>query len=167
MSSFQSQRLQLTRFQMSDARDVFACVTPAITRYLTWDPLPWEEYLALSEAGIRANDPNQFNFVIRRRDTNECLGMTALEHADQPSPEIGLWLKETAHGQGYGREVVEALIGWTSQALGKESFTYPVAVQNTASRRIAERLGGSIVAQLQRLKYKAVVYQVPAKNSAP
>lgn len=152
---------------MSDARDVFAGITPAITRWLTWDPPTWDEYVALAEAGIRANDPNQFNFVIRRRDTNECLGMTALEHADQPSPEIGLWLKEAAHGQAFGREVVEALIAWASQTLRKESFTYPVAVENTASRRIAERLGGTIIGNLTRPKYEAVVYKIPASHSAP
>ncbi len=159
---FQSKRLRFTRFQMSDARDVFACITPAITRYLTWDPPTWDEYVALSEAGIRANNPHQFNFVIRRSDTNECLGMTALEHADQPSPEIGLWLKETTHGQGYGREVVEALIAWAAQTLGKDSFTYPVAVQNTASRRVAERLGGTLAGTLTRPKYEAVIYRIPA-----
>jgi RimJ/RimL family protein N-acetyltransferase len=161
---FQSPRLNFARFTMADAHDVFACITPAITRYLTWDPLPWEEYRALSEAGIRANNPNQFNFVVRRRDTNDCLGMTALEHADQPSPEIGLWLKEAAHGQGYGREVVEALIAWVAQTFGKESFTYPVATLNTASRRIAERLGGTIVGNVTRPKYEAVIYRIPAKS---
>jgi RimJ/RimL family protein N-acetyltransferase len=33
----------------------------------------------------------------------ECLGMAGLEDADSVSPEIGLWLKESAHGQGFGR----------------------------------------------------------------
>jgi RimJ/RimL family protein N-acetyltransferase len=164
MMSFQSARLTFSRFTMAGAADVFACITPAITRYLTWEPLPWEDYVALSEAGIRANNPNQFNFVLRRRDTNECLGMTALEHADQPAPEIGLWLRESAHGQGYGSEVVEALIAWAAQSLGRESFTYPVATQNTASRRIAERLGGTVTGNVTRPKYEAAIYRIPAKS---
>src|SRR6185369_13174565 len=98
MSLIQTPRLQLASFQMTDAADVFACITPAITRYLTWDPPTWDEYLALCEAGERA-DSNTCSFVIRRSDTDECLGMAALEHADRPAPEIGLWLKEAAHGQ--------------------------------------------------------------------
>jgi RimJ/RimL family protein N-acetyltransferase len=163
MVSFQSPRLQFTRFTMADAPDVFACITPAITRYLTWDPPTWGEYLALSEASIRANNPNQFNFVVRRRDTNECLGMAALEDADQAAPEIGLWLKETAHGQGYGHEVVEVLIAWASQTLGKDAFTYPVAVENTASRHIAERLGGTVIGRITRKKYDAVIYRIPTR----
>jgi hypothetical protein len=109
MLSLHSPHLQLTQFQLSDARDVFACITPAITRYLTWEPPTWDEYIALCEERQRINDPNEFSFVIRRIDTSECLGMAALEHANQPSPELGLWLKETAHGQGFGGEVVEAV----------------------------------------------------------
>jgi RimJ/RimL family protein N-acetyltransferase len=164
MLSFQSPRLQFSHFEMADARDVFACITPAITRYLTWEPPTWDEYVARCEAQLRARDPNEFSFVIRRSDSNECLGMAALEHADQPSPEIGLWLKETAHGQGFGREVVEALIAWASQSLGIQSFTYPVAVQNTASRRIAEALSGKTIGRLPRAKYQAVIYRIPAKT---
>jgi RimJ/RimL family protein N-acetyltransferase len=163
MSPIHSTRLQLLSFQMADAADVFACITPAITRYLTWDPPTWDEYLALCEAQLRANDANEFSLVIRRRDTNECLGIAALEHADHASPEIGLWLKESAHGQGYGREVVETVIAWASNNFGKESFIYPVAVQNTASRRIAEGLGGRIVGSVTRPKYEAVVYRIPRK----
>ena len=32
--------------------------------------------------------------------------MTAVESCDTESPELGLWMKESAHGQGFGREVV-------------------------------------------------------------
>ena len=164
MSLILSARLQFRKFQMADTEEVFSCITPAITRYLTWDPPSWDEYLALCEAGERAPDPNTYSFVIRRRDGNECLGVAALEHADRPAPEIGLWLKESAHGQGYGREVVEALIVWASQALGRKGFIYPVAEQNTASRRIAEGLRGEVIGTLDRPKYRAVVYQIPAKS---
>ena len=55
--------------------------------------------------------------------------MASLEDADSVSPELGLWLKETAHGQGFGREVVVALVEWGHATLGKGSFIYPVAIQ--------------------------------------
>ena len=74
--------------------------------------------------------------------------MAGLEDADSVSPEIGRWLKESEHGQGFGREVVTALVEWGHATLGKESFTYPVAIQNIASRRIAENLHGEIIGWL-------------------
>ena len=53
------------------------------------------------------------------------------------------------------------MLQWGHAALGKRSFTYPVAVQNTASRRIAERLRGEIVGKRSNPKYESVVYRIP------
>ena len=90
--------------------------------------------------------------------------MTAVEDTDTASPELGLWLKESAHGQGFGSEVVAALAEWAHKNLGKESFLYPVAVQNTASRRIAEGLHGEIIGTRTNPKYESVVYKIPWKS---
>ena len=69
--------------------------------------------------------------------------------------------KESAHRQGFGREVVAALVEWGHAALGKESFIYPVAIQNIASRRIAENLHGEIIGNRTNPKYDSVVYRIP------
>ena len=158
-----SSRLQLSQFQIIDAGEVFACITPAITRFMRWEPPSWNEYIARCEERVRAPNPNTFTFVIRRRDSRECLGMTGLEDTDKPSPELGLWIKESAHGQGFGREVVTALAEWAHKNLGKESFLYPVAVANTASRRIAEGLHGEIIGTRTSPKYDSVVYKISWK----
>jgi RimJ/RimL family protein N-acetyltransferase len=68
---------------------------------------------------------------------------------------------ESAHGQGFGREVVPSLTEWGHASLGKESFTYPVAVENTASRRIAENLHGEIIGNRTNPIYDSVVYRIP------
>jgi len=81
---------------------------------------------------------------------------------DSISPELGLWLKESSHGQGFGREVVAALIEWGHGTLGKQGFIYPVAVQNAASRRIAESLRGEIIGSRTNPKYESVVYKIPS-----
>ena len=160
MIVIQSPRLQLSQFQITDAEEVFACITPAITRFMRWEPPSWSEYKARCEERLRAPNLNTLSFVIRRRASNECLGMTGLEESDRPSPELGLWIKESAHGQGFGREVVAALAGWAHKNLGKDSFIYPVAVQNTASRRIAEGFQGEIIGHRTNPKYESVVYRI-------
>jgi RimJ/RimL family protein N-acetyltransferase len=164
MIIIESPRLQLSQFQITDAEEVFACITPTITRFMRWDPPTWSEYVARCEQRLRASNPNILSFVIRRRDSNECLGMAGLEGSDRPSPELGLWIKESAHRQGFGREVVAALAGWAHKNLGKESFIYPVAVQNTASRRIAEGFQGKIIGHGTNPKYESVVYRIPWKT---
>ncbi|MBV8650085.1 MAG: GNAT family N-acetyltransferase, partial [Alphaproteobacteria bacterium] len=76
--------------------------------------------------------------------------------------------KETAHGFGYGREAVAALIAWVARELGLRSVTYPVVEQNWPSRKLAESLGGIIIGN--RLLKKSggvsnamVVYRIPAR----
>ena len=165
MIVIQSPRLQLSQFQMMDAQDVFRCITPAIAKFMPWEPPSWSEYLARCQKRVQAPEPNQFSFVIRRLDNRECLGMASFEGADFVSPELGLWLKESAHGQGFGREVVAALVEWGHATLGKGSFIYPVAIQNTASRRIAENLHGEIIGNRTNPKYDSVIYRIPFHES--
>jgi RimJ/RimL family protein N-acetyltransferase len=164
MIVIRSPRLQLSQFQLRDAPEVFKCITPSIAKFMPWEPPSWSEYLARCEKREQAPEPNQFPFVIRRFDNNECLGMASFEDADSVSPELGLWLKESAHGQGFGREVVGALVEWGRATLGKTSFLYPVAVQNTASRRIAESLHGEIIGNRTNPKYDSVVYRIPSTS---
>jgi len=161
MIVIQSPRLQLSQFQMTDAPEVFAGITPAIAKFMRWEPPSWSEYVTRCEKREPAAEANQFSFVIWRLDNRECLGMASFEDADAVSPEVGLWLKESAHGQGFGREVVAALVKWGHATFGKGSFLYPVAVENTASRRIAEKLGGEIIGSRSNSKYESVVYRIP------
>jgi len=167
MIVIRSPRVQLIQFQMTDAQEVFGCITPAIAKFMPWEPPLWREYLARCEKRVGAPEPNEFSFVIRRLDNKECLGMASFEGADSVSPELGLWLKESVHGQGFGREVVAALVEWGHVTLGKESFLYPVAIQNTASRRIAEYLCGEIIGNLKKPKYDSVVYRIPFYEASP
>ncbi len=88
--------------------------------------------------------------------------MASLEDAHSVCPEMGLWLKESAHGQGLGRKVVTELVEWGQAFLGKGCFIYPVAVQNIASRRIAENLGGEIIGTRKNSKYDSVIYRIPS-----
>ena len=79
MIGFQSPRLQLSQFQMADAPEVFQCITPAIAKFMPWEPPSWSEYVARCEKRVRAPEPNNFSFVIRRLNNMECLGMASLE----------------------------------------------------------------------------------------
>jgi RimJ/RimL family protein N-acetyltransferase len=167
MIVIRSPRLQLLQFQMTDAQEVFGCITPAIAKFMPWEPPSWSEYVARCERRVQTPEPNKFSFVIRRLDNRKCLGMASLEDADSVSPELGLWLKQSAHGQGFGREVVNALVEWGHTTLGKESFHYPVAVHNTASRRIVENLRGEIIGNLKKPKYDSVVYRIPFYEPSP
>jgi RimJ/RimL family protein N-acetyltransferase len=135
---------------------------------MAWDlPESYDEYRSHCERRAQFEDQTNFRLVIRHKETTECLGIAGLEGTDDPFPELGIWLKEAAHGHGYDREAVQAIAEWASTTLKKESFIYPVAVQNTPSRRIAEGLNGEIIGNRTSPKYDSVVYKIPALRPQP
>ena len=81
--------------------------------------------------------------------------------ARDAEPELGIWIREDVHGQGYGREAVAALAAWARATFAPQSLRYPVAEPNTASRRIALGLGGVEVERQSLSKYVLVVYRIP------
>lgn len=165
--AFRSARLRFARFTIEDAAEVHACITPEVTRFMRWDPPPsFEAFRERRLAELRAGDGPDRSFVIRRADTMGCLGVCAVEGIAAPVPEVGLWLRAEAHGRGFGSETVAALLAWAAARLGRRAFDYPVAVDNVASRRIAERLGGAVVARRTTAKYEAVVYRIAAGRPA-
>ena len=88
--------------------------------------------------------------------------MVGLHGIGDAEPELGVWIKESAHGQGYGREAVRAVVTWASQRLDIRMFAYPVAERNVASRRLAEALNGVVVGSRSRPKFAEVLYRIPA-----
>jgi RimJ/RimL family protein N-acetyltransferase len=81
----------------------------------------------------------------------EFLGNCGLHGNDNKAktPEIGIWLKKDAHGQGYGREAVTTLFNWSNKHINLDYFIYPVDRRNIASRKIPESLGGKIIKEYQ------------------
>ena len=163
-------RLQLRSFRMADAEQVFACITPAVARFMTWEPPhSFAEFRAGRQAKLDAGDSSSLSLVVRRDDNGECLGVAALEAMDASCPTLGVWLKVEAQSHGYGREVVRAIVDWASRYLAPTGFYYSVAVENVRSRRIAESLGGVVASRHTTPKYEAVVYQIPStvRREAP
>ncbi|MGI4765457.1 MAG: GNAT family N-acetyltransferase [Janthinobacterium lividum] len=160
--SFTSARLTITEFDMMDADDLFACISPAITVFMPWEPpLSVDALKAQRRESLVSKRADDFWFVIRTRDTAECLGSASLTDASAPTPEVGIWLKHAVHGRGYAGECIKRLCEWTGERFEPRGFIYPVAVDNLPSRRIAERLGGVVIAHRSNPKYASVVYRIP------
>jgi RimJ/RimL family protein N-acetyltransferase len=164
-----STRLGLRSFKAEDAAESFAEVTPTLTRFMAWDPSPslavfaeiWRGWLPRMTAGTH------LALTIRLQSTAEFMGMAGLLCIGQPEPEIGIWIKEAAHGAGYGREAVAAVVAWHSRETGANGFTYPVAIDNWRSRSLAESLCGRLVGTRELRKpsgviLEEVVYLIPA-----
>ncbi len=153
-------------FTAADADDVYQAITPTLTRFMTFEPEAspedfanvWQGWLPLMREG------EEVIFVARRREDRQFVGVGGAHNLRSHTPELGIWVKEGLHGQGYGREIVQSIARWATERFQPPHLVYPVAEQNTASRRLAESLGGVLAGRCERVKYDAVVYHLPPQH---
>jgi RimJ/RimL family protein N-acetyltransferase len=166
--SLSSQRLLLKSFTGDDAREAFEAATPAIARFMSWEPAPspeafaliWQSWIPKMQAGT------DVSFAVRLKPSLEFLGAAGLHKTDAAEPEVGIWIKESRHGYGYGREAVAMIVAFVADDLSKRAVVYPVVEQNGPSRRLAESLGGKIIGtrRLRKaagIEYPEIVYRIP------
>lgn len=159
----ESSRLSIRPFSAGDADATFPCITPSLTRWMSWEPPAdrqdfdrvWATWLPTIAEGT------DFVFAVRQIDDKSFLGLVGLHRVRNASAELGIWIREDRHREGIGGEAVGLVARWASAELRIERFTYPVAEENNASRRIAESLGGVVVERRETPKYRSVVYEIP------
>jgi [ribosomal protein S5]-alanine N-acetyltransferase len=148
-----SPRTRLVPIRLTDTRALFETFDARITRYMHPKPSDTVEEMAQfvrdSIAGLEAG--THLQMVILSRPDEGFLGCIGLHALDQAEPEMGIWLKEAAHGRGLGREAAGALIAWACQQDRFEAIHYPVDQRNLASRRIPQAHGGVIVREFRAI----------------
>jgi RimJ/RimL family protein N-acetyltransferase len=169
-----SERLVLKPCRPEDTPEVFAPITPTLARWMSWEPARSIEELETVFAAMaeRTAAGREVALVARRAADGEFLGMTGLNALDTAEPETGIWIKESAHRQGFGRECVTAVLGFAGEVLGLPALVYPVVEENLPSRRLAQSLGGVIVGariltKPSGLRRPMVVYRIPTARPAP
>ncbi len=106
-------------------------------------------------------DGTEWVFTVREKLHNRFLGLAGLGRIQTPNPELGIWIRESRQGNGFGWEAVTCLYLWAGANFDYSCFIYPVAEDNHASRRIAESLGGVVTNSGATPKYRYVVYSIP------
>ncbi|MGI6855014.1 GNAT family N-acetyltransferase [Mesorhizobium sp. 1B3] len=151
-------------FSPPDAHEIYACISPEITKFMTWEPpASYSDFRTVWRAWLAPGDPQtDLHLVVRDRKDSRFLGCVGLHSLRTKIPELGIWLRRDAHGMGFGGEVIGAVVAWASRQFTVECFEYPVAEENVASRRIAESLGGSTIGRRDNPKYRAIVYHIPS-----
>ena len=95
--------------------------------------------------------------------TGDVFGLAVLGHEfGDPDPELGWLLTAEAEGKGYATEAAEALLPLGQQIYGDRLASY-VAHDNTASARVAEKLG-AVKSGTHPLAADVAVYRYPAKG---
>ncbi len=140
-------RLTIAPVNEQYADDIFRELTPKIATYLSFDPTGKIEdiHTFITKAQINMKHDEEMPVVITLTATKEFIGCAGVHKIHTGKPELGIWLKQSAHRQGYGKEIIQGLINWAKKNLEFEFLTYPVAKANTPSRKLIESLGGVAV----------------------
>ena len=142
-----AERILLLPISEKYATEIFQNFTAEVTHYMVpQTPGRIEETLAFIGNSLENMKRGEnLQFVIVDKESGEFLGCCGLHGQGNPTkPELGIWLKISAHGNGYGKEAIMALVQWADRHLQYDYLTYPVDRDNIPSRKIPEALGGEI-----------------------
>lgn len=165
----EGERILLRSLQQRDGPVIFREFNKKITRYMYPKPAATVTetlgYIATARQSMASG--NNLLLAVLDKKTEEFLGGCGLHGETQPTtPELGIWIKESAHGHKYGREAIRTLALWALQHLHFDYLVYPVDRANLPSRKIPESLGGSVVAEEQVAAQDGnlldeVIYHIP------
>ncbi len=166
----ESTRLKLVPVSRALAQDIFREFTADITRYMVPKPVDHinEIYAFIDTSIEKMIVRDQLVMAILEIETGQFSGVCAI-HGKEPSvtAELGIWLRKGSQGKKLGREAIALLVQWARANLALSYLTYPVDKNNIPSRKIAESLGGVVVAEGQReslsgTSLNELVYQIDA-----
>ena len=146
-----TERLSLVPLSETYAQTICEEFTEEITTYMfPRSPKKIEETLAYIHTMIpKIAKGEELAVVILSKDTGEFLGGGGAHNLTTPTPELGIWIKKSAHGNNFGKEAVQALKQWIDENIPYTYIIYPVDRRNIPSRKIAESLGGIIEKEYQ------------------
>lgn len=144
--TIETKNLFLKAVTLDYKEEIFKEFTPEITTHMFPKPAEKiEETIEFIEKSMRENEEgSNLQTVVLHRETKDLLGCAGLHKINTRTPELGIWIKKSAHGNAYGKEAMIALKEWADKNLDYEYILYPVAEENYASRRIPEFLDGKI-----------------------
>ncbi len=150
-----AKRVVLRPVSMEYKAEICREFTAEVTRYMPFTPngeiTMTEEFIRNSMEELERKASVQL-CILLRNNGNEFLGCCGMHNINTKAIEIGLWIKKSAHGKGYGKETVRALTDWAKTHLDFEHLLYPVDKENVASRRIPEGLGFTITGNYVKRK---------------
>ncbi|MFD2177679.1 GNAT family N-acetyltransferase [Veronia pacifica] len=164
-----SNRLTLQPIHERFANDILTEFTAEITRYMLPKPVEdLDQVMDFIDGAKKAMcDGIDLVYAVCHKGSREFLGVCTFNgQKSATSPELGLWIKKSAHGNRYGREAMEILFHWAQNNIRFDYAIYPVSKVNIPSRQVAEALGGEVndervITSMSGCQLDEVIYHIP------
>ena len=143
-------RLELRPFRRRDVDAMVAAIAESIDELERWLPWVHQQYgrtdavRFIRDSSAAWADGRAHDLAIRRHSTpDEHIGNISVWPTSQRerSGEIGYWIRSRETGQGIATEATACVAGLGFDEMGLHRVTLRIAVGNTPSERVAEKLG--------------------------
>jgi RimJ/RimL family protein N-acetyltransferase len=133
------QSITLRAWTVEDAAEIVACLDgdPEITKWLDLVPQPY----TLEDARVYIAGLGEQAFAVTETASGRVLGSIGLRRDDDGVGEIGYWIRAEARGSGTTTRALVLLAHWALTDEGLARVQLRADVENTASRRVAEKAG--------------------------
>ena len=115
-----------------------------IRRWMGWGaelPDDAEARANIARAASAWEDGTWAVFRIADADSDQVIGGINLRFGEYDTAEISYFLRTSARGRGIATRAARLVVRWAFEELGIERIELRVHPDNTASQRVAERLG--------------------------
>ena len=146
MPELETERLYLRAARVSDAEDMFAYAKdPEVTKYLLWQPHADSTYTRryLEYLAGRYRIGAHFEWVMVSKETGRMIGTCGFAKIDTANNagELGYVLNPAYRGTGLVAEAARRVMEFGFSVLSLHRIEARFMIENTASRRVMEKLG--------------------------
>ena len=133
--------MKIVPFDMKYLNDYYNGFNEEITKYQWPDPFSslddakdvLQEFLHETE-----RDETLLFAVVDSDD--RLIGSVEMHGLSGNCPELGVWIKESEQGKGYGYQALRYILHYAHEKYGKTEFFYEADVRNTGSTKLLNKL---------------------------
>ena len=137
---FRTERLTIRKFSFDFLEDYYRELTDAVTKYQFPDSFKSLDAAREVMSGFVKDmeEGRMLELVIVAPDGG-FIGSMEVFGTDGETPEVGLWIKSSAHHMGYGYEALRGLFDYLNAQKKYRYYIYEVDVRNLPSVHLVEK----------------------------
>jgi len=149
-----TERLLLQPLSIAHVKRLYDAIIDSRPELLPWMPWARAPTVASTRRYIRAVESagtlaGEYHWVVLEQPTELVLGVVGLNRVDASADfELHYWIRSDRTGRGFATEACGAIVRWGVELLQASRFTLWAGRDNSASRRVAEKVGFTSVGPL-------------------